>query len=201
MTAICKGARPVLMLAICFAAGLCAAEEPKQLSPEDFAKMMETAGKPGPAHELLKPLAGRWTYTCQMWMAPGEMPIETKGAIEREWILGGRFLSEKIVGTSFDGKPGGFEGFGLIGYDNNSKKYTQTFVCSMGTGTSTGTGVADESGRIVFQTECACPLTEDKVKGRDEIRIVSPDKVITETYQRIDGKEVKVMEIVAVRKR
>lgn len=189
----------MLTWAVCFAAGVCLAEDGKvPVSPEDFAKAAEAAGQPGPAHDRLKPLAGHWTYTCKLWMEPGGEPIETKGTIEREWILGGRFLSEKVEGTGFDGRPG-FEGFGLIGYDNNLQKYTQTFACTMGTGTSTGVGTAAKSGGITFQTECACPLSTEKVKGRDELRIVSENKIVTESYKIVNGEEVKVMELVAIR--
>lgn len=167
---------------------------------EEITRAMEAASRPGPEHEKLKPLAGTWSYTCKMWMEPGGEPIETTGVIEREWILGGRFLSEKVRGTGFDGQPG-FEAFGLLGYDNNLKKYTQTFACSMGTGTSTGVGVATKSGEFTFKTECACPLAEEKVKGRDVVRIVNDNKIVTESYQTIAGKEVKMMEIVAVREK
>jgi hypothetical protein len=191
-------------LALALAFGLAAipgqAEDAKiPASPEEFAKAAEAASQPGAAHERLKPLAGQWTYTCRMWMEPGGEPIETKGTIEREWILGGRFLSEKIQGTGFDGKPG-FEGVGLIGYDNNLKKYTQTFACNMGTGTSTGVGTLGKSGGLTFQTECACPLSDEKIKGRDEIRFVSQNKIVTESYKTVGSEEVKMMEIIAVRK-
>ena len=169
-------------------------------TPEEITRAMEAAAKPGLEHEKLKPLAGTWTYTCKMWMEPVGEPIVTKGQIEREWILGGRFLSEKVRGTGFDGQPG-FEGFGLLGYDNNLKKYTQTFACTMGTGTSTGQGVATKTGTLTFETECACPLSEEKIKGRDVVRIVSDNKIVTESYKKIQGEEVKVMEIVAVRKK
>lgn len=37
------------------------------------------------------------------------------------------------------------------------------------------------------------------VKGRDEVRIESDDKIVMESYQEQDGKEIKVMEVVSLR--
>ena len=90
-------------------------------SPAELVKAIAEAGKPGTEHAKLQPLAGSWTYTCKFWMDPSQPPMESKGTIERQWILGGRFLEEKVVGTHFDGNSG-FEGFRLIGYDNGRRK-------------------------------------------------------------------------------
>src|SRR4029077_14802211 len=106
-------------------------------SPEGLLKALAEASKPGSEHAQLQPLAGSWTYTCKCWMEPGKPPMEMNGTTERQWILGGRFLEEKVAGTGFDGKPG-FEGLGLLGYDNGRKKYTSTWACNVGTGAATG---------------------------------------------------------------
>jgi hypothetical protein len=120
-------------------------------SPEDLAKAFGVAGQPGPAHAKLQSLTGNWTNTCTIWMALGQPPVETKGIIECKWILGGRFLEERYAGTGFDGKPG-FDGFGLLGYDNKKQKITYAWACNMGTGTSTGVGVSETSGSLTLET-------------------------------------------------
>jgi hypothetical protein len=122
------------------------------------------------------------------------------GTCERNWILGGRFLAERVTGTGFDGKPG-FEGFGLLGYENNLQKYTSTWACTAGTGQATGTGVANANGGFTFQTMCSCPVLKKTIAGRDEIRIESPEKVVLESYKTVDGTETKLMEIVTIRKK
>ncbi|NLE39381.1 MAG: DUF1579 domain-containing protein, partial [Pirellulaceae bacterium] len=98
-------------------------------------------------------------------------------------------------------KPG-FEGMGLIGYDNGRKKYTSIWACSMGTGICTGLGAADESGKkFTFHTKSYCPMEKKVVKGREEVRLESDNKVVMESYVIDDeGKETKVMKIVTVRK-
>lgn len=194
-----KSGIAALALTLSMLAGRSVAED-IPASPEELVKVIAEAGKPGPEHAKLQPLAGNWTYTGKFWMEPGKPPIETKGTIDRKWILGGRFLEEKVAGTGFDGKPG-FEGFGMLGYDNVQKKFTANWVCSMGTGTSTGEGVAEPSDSFTFQTTCSCPVMKKTVHGREQIRIESKDKIVMESYMNLDGKETKMMEIVALRKK
>jgi hypothetical protein len=168
-------------------------------SPEELMKLLTEAGKPGPEHAKLEPLVGSWTYTGKFWMDPSKPPVEAKGAAERTWVLGGRFLEERIEGTGFDGKPG-FEARGLLGYDNGRKQFTSSFVCNMGTGTHNGVGTADSSGKtLTFRTEAYCPVQEKVVNFRDVIRIESNDRIVFESYLLDEGKEVKTMEIVNIR--
>ncbi len=166
----------------------------------DIAKAIAEAGKPGPEHAKLKPLAGQWTYTGKCWMMPGQPPVEIKGTVERKWILGGLFLDERISGTGFGGDTP-FESFGLLGYDKNAKKYTWTFACNMGSGSSNGLGTVDASGKLVYQSTCYCPVERREITARDEIRFEGKDKVVMESYKIDGGKDVKVMEIVSVRQK
>src|SRR5687768_2999967 len=97
------------LFAVATIAGLTwATDEPApSFDPQAFAAQAQ----PGPEHEVLDPLVGSWNYTCKMWMVPGQPAMESTGKIERKWILGDRFLEEKVTGTNFDGSPG-FEGLG-----------------------------------------------------------------------------------------
>jgi hypothetical protein len=191
-----------LALVLSVPVGLSWAEDVKvPQTPADLVKAVAEVGKPGPEHAKLQPLVGRWTYTCRFWMDPNKPPLESKGTVERKWVLGGRFLEEKTVGTCLDGKPG-FEGLGLLGYDSGQKKYTSTWACNMGTGLCIGQGDANASGTgFTFRTEAYCPLAKKIVKGRDTIRIEADDKTVAESYQVDDGKETKVMELVFIRKK
>jgi hypothetical protein len=133
-----------------------------------------------------------------MWMDPSAPPLEGKGTAERKWILGGRFLEEDITGKGPDGSD--FEARGTIGYDNITKKYSYNWVCSMSAAAANGVGSVDESGKdFTFVTEAFCPIQQKQVKMRDEIHIDSPDKHTLTTYQIVDGKEVKMMEMTVER--
>jgi len=184
----------------CSCAQVGADEGAKAPGPEELMKAMAETGQPGPEHEKLKALEGNWTYSAKLWMDPSQPAVKTNGTIERRLILGGRFLEEKYNGEGFDGKPG-FEAFALIGYDKAQGKYTMTWACNMGTGVARGEGTADASGKkLTFETKSFCPLRKKVIQGRDEFR-VEGDKIVAESYVLEDGKEVKIMESVAVRQK
>ena len=67
---------------------------------------------------------------------------------------------------------------------------------------SSGLGTYDADGKqFKFATEAYCPIRGTKIQGRDEIRVESDDKHVVESYMSDDGKEAKVMELTAVRKK
>ena len=199
LKAVCPVAA-LLSLALVSARTVQAEDAPAAINPADFMKAMAEAGKPGAEHARLEPLVGNWDYTAKFWMDPNQPPVETQGTIERKWILGNRFLEEKIQGSSFDGQSK-FEGIGLVGYDNGLKKYTSNFACSMGTGVCKGVGTANEKGdTFTFKTESYCPVFQKTMHGREVVRIESNDKIVFESYMTMGDQEVKMMEITTPRK-
>src|SRR5262249_4783075 len=168
-------------------------------SPDALLKALAEAGKPGPEHRKLDPFVGDWTFTLKLWTDPSQPPAELKGTVERKWIMGGRFVQESVKGE-YDGKP--FEGMGLWGYDPAQKKFTTVRVCGLCGTISNGLGSCDPSGT---KFECAkeecCPLTGQKFQGRDEVIIESNDKIILNGFRTVNGKEVKAIELVSVRKK
>jgi hypothetical protein len=118
--------RIILFATLLCAAGLFAgqggrAEDKKADKPDEKAifEAMMKAGTPGDAHKKLDPTVGSWDLVVKMWMDPSKPADETKAASERKWILGGRFVEEKVTGE-FGGMK--FEGGGVMGYDNLKKK-------------------------------------------------------------------------------
>jgi hypothetical protein len=189
-----------LAISLSTRSGLTRAAEPKfPESPKAMLNALEEAGQPGPEHKKLQPFVGNWTLTVKLWTNPSEPPAEAKGTVERKWIMGGRFVQENVK-VECGGKS--FEGLGLLGYDKGAKKYTTTRVCGLCGTVSHGLATCSESGR---KFECAkeecCPITGQKVKGRDEIIIENNDKIVINIFKTIDGKELKVMEIVSIRKK
>src|SRR3954451_3088856 len=90
------------------------------------AAMMAHA-TPGPEHKKLDPLAGEWTYTAKLWMAPGAPPMEMKRECKTKWILVVRFLHDEVTGPAQAGMPA-FTGLGVMGYDNQKKKYVGSWI-------------------------------------------------------------------------
>jgi hypothetical protein len=170
-------------------------------SPEALLKALAEAGKPGAEHKKLEPLVGTWTFTMRLWTDPKQPPAELKGALERKWIMDGRFVQETARGEcARSGKA--FEGMVLVGYDAGQKKFTCVKVCGL-TGTlSSGLVTCDSSGtRFECVKEECCPLTGQKIKGRDEVVIENNDRIVVNIYKTIGDREVKVGEIVSTRRK
>ena len=155
--------------------------------------------QPGAEHKKLDPLAGSWTFTAKMWMDPSKPPSESKGTSENKWIMDGRYLSQDVQGEMMGMK---FAGHGLTGFDKAQGKYFGLWVDNFGTGYSTSTGTGDQTGKVfTFIREEIDPVTKQKSKGKDVIRIESNDKYVMEMYKDEGGKEIKMMEIVSTRKK
>jgi hypothetical protein len=146
----------------------------------------------------MKKLAGNFDYTIKMWMDPSQPPSESTGKRSAELIMGGRYLIEKYTG-SFMGMP--FEGMGTMAYDNVQKKYLSTWIDNMGTGVMFGSGTCDAaSGTWTMVADMADPMTGKMVKTRSVTKLVDADHMSMEMYAPgMDGKEMKMMEIMATR--
>jgi hypothetical protein len=191
-----------LALGLSVLAGLTLADDAKAPpSSNAVLKALAEAGKPGPEHQKLQPFVGQWTFTLKVWSDPSQPPAELKGAIERKWIMDGRFVQESVRGEcATSGKT--FEGLGLLGYDAAQKKFTCVKACGLCGTISSSLVTCDSSGtRFEGVKEECCPLTAQKVKGRDEVVIENNDRIVMNAYRTLDGKEVKVAEIVSIRQK
>jgi Protein of unknown function (DUF1579) len=168
-------------------------------TPSALIKALAEAGKPGPEHQKLQPFIGDWDLTVRLWTDPKQPPAEAKGTVERKWILGGRFVQESVK-VACEGKS--FEGLGLLGYNSAEKKFTAVKACGLCGTVSHGLATCSDSGtRFECIKEECCPLTGQKIAGRDEIVIESPDRIVVNVFKTFNGTEAKVMEIVTVRRK
>jgi hypothetical protein len=196
------GAAAAVALLLAALLGVTQAGQPKApLSPQAFLKALADAGKPGAEHKKLEPFVGQWTFTMRLWTDPTQAPAELKGTIERKWIMDGRFVQETARGQcAMTGKT--FEGLGLLGYDAAQKKFTCVKACGLCGTISSGLVTCDSSGtRFVCVKEECCPLTAQKIKGRDEVVIESPDRIVVNVFKTFGGREVKVGELVSIRQK
>jgi hypothetical protein len=178
------------------------ADEPKTPpSPEALLKALAEAGKPGAEHKKLEPFVGQWTFTMKLWTDPSQAPAEMKGTIERKWIMDGRFVQESArAACAKTGKT--FEGMGLLGYDAAQKKFTAVKACGLCGTISSGLVTCDSSGtRFECVKEECCPLTLQKIKGRDEVVIENNDRIVVNVFKTIGDREVKVGELVSIRQK
>jgi len=177
-----------------------AGEEKKGQEASD--KMMEEWAKmsaPGEHHAHLNAVVGKWSYVSKWRMSPEAPWDESKGTSEHEWALGKRFVVSKCSGEMKDGMR--FEGMGMWGYDNTTKKYTSTWADNMCTAIMKTTGTCDESGKtFTMSGEYVDPMTGAKKTAKSVTKIINNDKYVFEMFDKDEaGKEFKSLEVAYTR--
>jgi hypothetical protein len=177
------------------AAAATAADKAKAEHDAMMAEMQRYAN-PGAMHTFLDPLVGKWKTSTKMWMGPE--PTVSEGTCERTWILGGRFLQSKYVGT-FDKMP--FEGMEILGYDMKKKEYTNVWIDNMGTSLSIGTGgQSDAAGKVItINASFDDPMSGKPTPYRMATKVLSNDSHTFTMTATVDGKDVNQMEITYTR--
>jgi hypothetical protein len=199
----------VVTMALAGAATCLAEEKPKAAakaapagipSQEEMMKAWMAAATPGEAHKKLEPFVGSFTVKTKMWMDPSKPPEETGGTSENKWVLGGRFIEQRVEGTAM-GQP--FTGIGYTGYDNYKKKYIGSWADSMGTMMMTSTGTADASGKkFTFWSMVDDVVMKKTMKVKSEATIVDVDHQTYEMWSPgPDGKMFKSLEVQYTRKK
>jgi hypothetical protein len=166
---------------------------PPAMDPAAQQAMMQ-AMAPGAHHEHMKKLAGNFDYTIKMWMDPSAPPVESTGKRSADFLLGGRYLQEKISGT-FMGMP--FEGISLMAYDNLAKEYVMTWIDNMGTGIVVYHGQCDAKGTTwTMSGDTIDPATGKTVTMKSVTRVVDDNTVTMEmSGPGADGKNFKMLEL------
>jgi len=181
------------------------ADDPKASAPPKMSaaeqEMMEKymkAATPGPEHQKLAKLAGKWGLRVSAWMAPGAPPEKSDGTAEFTSVLGGRYLQQEVKG-SMSGQP--FEGRGMEGYDNVTKERFSTWTDSMST------------GLIVMRGKCAAEAKKCTYKGTMPDAVAGKTVPVTQSVTYTDddhftfemhgpgpdGKSFKMIEIAYTR--
>jgi len=171
----------------------------------EMAKMMEEcmkAGMPGEHHVHMEALVGDWNITGKFKMTPDAPWTESKSTCHAEWVLGNRFIMQRIKGEPMPGMPMAFEGIGFLGYDNMTKKHISSWLDNMGTMIMGGEGECSDAGKtITFMSKYLDPMTKKDSWMKSVYRIESPDRYVLQMYgPGPDGKEFMSMELTQVRK-
>lgn len=165
---------------------------------QEMEAMMK-AMAPGEAHKQLARMAGDWTFTNKMWMAPDAPPAESNGTMHAEMILGGRYVQSVWKGNMM-GQP--FEGHGTDGYDNLSQKHVSSWVDNMGTGILYMTGTCDAAGKVCTASgDMIDPMTNKPGAIKSVTTWTDNDNFKFELFGRDgNGVEMKMMEMMLKRK-
>jgi uncharacterized protein DUF1579 len=166
---------------------------------DEAMKAMEKAATPGEPQKRLARLAGDWTFTNTMWMAPGQPPTTSTGTMHGEILMDGRYVEHTWKGDMM-GMP--FHGRGTDGYDNVAKHYVSSWLDNMSTGIMYSIGSCDDAGKVCnYTADMWDPMSGKKGTTRSTITWMDDNSFKNEMYgPGPDGKEMKWMEIVAKRK-
>jgi hypothetical protein len=156
---------------------------------------MAKYGAPGPAHEGLKKMEGKWKASMKSWFAPGE-PTVSEGTAVNTLVLGGRFV-EMRYSADFMGMP--FEGIGYTGYDNKKNEYLSFWADNMSTVWMTSTGQMNASKNELSFTGISDGPDGKPMKYRMVTRIVDDNKHVFSMYAPMEGKDQLMMEITYTR--
>ncbi len=154
--------------------------------------------KPGPEHAWLAKSVGTWKMKISMWMDPSQPPEISESTSERTMAMGGRYLIERVTGTSM-GMP--FEGMGTTAFDNVDKKFHGTWIDNFGTGVMISVGSCDaDFKQCTFTGTMNDPMTGKSVTARMVETHPDPDHFAFDMYNPgPDGKEVRSMRLEATR--
>jgi len=170
--------------------------EPSEAERSAMEAEMEAylkATAPGEHHEMLKEFLGPWDARFTMWMDPDAPPLVSEGVVERELVLGGRFLKEEIEATSAMGP---FHAISFMGYNSVDGRYEFVWMDDMSTAIHVGSGVFDPD-RNVLRTWYTMrdPITGKLSSTRSETTCGNPDRhTFVEYLTGPDGRERKWME-------
>jgi hypothetical protein len=169
------------------------AKGPDPAAMEQMMAMMQ----PGPEHQYLAKVVGKWSAVNRMWMDPSAPRVESTGTVEYMSVMGGRYLHGSYKSVMM-GMP--FEGMSVDGYDRYKKQYFSLWFDNMGTGFMDMRGSRSADGKTMTLTGMAL----DPELGKDApVRSVTTwldDNTIRyEMFETKAGKEFKMMEIVYTR--
>lgn len=184
----------VVVAGFTLAGAATASDKKKAGAPDEKAamEMMAKASTPGEAHKKLDALAGKFSVKSKMWMDPSKAPEESGGATERKWIMGNRYLQENYQG-SFMGQA--FDGMGISGYDNVTKKYFGSWIDSGSTSMTLSRG-SMSGNTITYKGMMTDPMAGKEVPYTMKMIITDNDNHKMEMWgPGPGGKEMKWMEL------
>ncbi len=146
------------------------------------------AATPGEHHRYLDSLVGSWEGEFKITMEPGSEPFTSQGTIEREWVLGGRFLKETVTATS---DMGPFNGLAYLGYNNGDGRYEMVWMEDHATAMYFETGTVDPETKIMLtRGSHRDPRTGKLINAHGKLDFSNPDRHVYISYATgPDGKE------------
>jgi hypothetical protein len=170
-----------------------AGDDEADMQAMDMQAMMAAAA-PGPHHQALMARAGTWKVSSLMWLPTEPEPLKSSGTATLTSTLGGRFLEEAIHVPEMMGQA--WEGRGIYGYDNTSKKHIGSWYDTFGTLImSFEGGCEDHCRKISMSSTFIDPTTASTQTMKSVSEQITEDQALVTLYMVVDGKDIKTAEI------
>jgi hypothetical protein len=172
-------------------------QKPSAAEQAMMEKYMKAA-TPGPEHQAMAKMAGKWNLKVTAWMMPGAPPQTSNATAEFKPTVGGRFMEQEVHGD-MGGQP--FEGHGLEGYDNVTHERWGTWVDNMTTGVMVMKGKCKADAKKCTETGKVSDAVAGKPVAVSSTMTMKDDNtmVFEMTGPGPDGKPFKNLEIVYTR--
>lgn len=175
------------------------ADDPKPSAPteeqmQEMMKAWEAAATPGDEHKKLAEMAGNWT--CKVEDFSTGQPMTSEGTCKFSMVMDGRYLMQEFTSNMMGMK---FDGMGLTGYNNMTKKFQQIWIDSMGTAIYFAQGERKSADTV----ECSGKM-DMPGKGQVDSRTIwthnDKDHITFEMHAPgMDGKEIMAVKITYTR--
>jgi hypothetical protein len=170
-----------------------------EAQPMSLGDMMSAAMKttePLPQHDLLRGLAGEWTYVLEMTM-PGSRAMRGSGTTSVRELMGGRFIEVHSMSDGTDG----FENLMLMGFDSRKGKenYFLLGIDSLGHYSIDLRGRFNEAtGALTLQGEQFDSSSQAVMPYRQVFRFPGKDTMTCEVYLEMPGarEDVRIVGVV-----
>lgn len=164
----------------------------------ELQEYMMNSMAPGPEHERLKAMEGKWRQFVTMAMAPDAPEMQAESTGENRLILGGRFLQGTALGE-FMGQP--FESLNIMGFDRRHDHYTVVGFDTMGTYYVAAEGKWDDKTQSIrMRGETHDPKIKATERYTMVYKPVSADEYIWEIwFDKHDGGEFRIVHVRNVR--
>ena len=168
---------------------------------DEAMKAMMAAATPGPQHQALAPMSGKFKAVNKFKMNPTDEWQTSEGTYEGETCMDGRYLLMNVQANMM-GMP--FQGMGCLGYDNVLKKYVAAWIDNMGTGIMRSEGTSSDGGKtITFAGEMMCPVEHANKAYKYTYEIKSGDEFVMRWWSpsMTDGKMFESMVVTYTREK